>query len=298
MGFALTLLLVESLGLYALSLSYVAVQLYQYAAYWYRIRRRHRHVLPPRLTPLAWNDARALLGSGTWVSVAQIAQVLLAGTDILIITNVMNATAVVPYTITAKLAMVLANQPAAIMQAALPGISEIRGTADTERLQRAAAALGQALLILSSLVFCVVLALNEAFVEWWPGLPVGSYGGNTLTALILLAIVARQANFAIVYTLFSLGGERRISITTLADGLVTVCTSVLLVRALGVVGAPLGSLIGVTIVSVPANLRGLAERSGVPISVWVRPFWAWGWRFILLGVGAWFVAMLRIPPNL
>ena len=297
-GFFLTVFLIDALGLYALAISFAAVQVWQYGAYAYRVWSRHRQVMPRRLSPIAWSEARTLLSSGTWVSVGQVAQVLLVGTDILIITNILGAEAVVPYTITAKLATALANQPPAIMQAALPGIAEIRGTADTERLQRAASALGQVLLILSTLVFCVVMGINDAFIAWWPGISERFYGGNLLTALILLAMVARHANFAVIYTLFSLGGERRISITTLADGLVTLIASVLFVREFGIIGAPMGSLVGVVMVSLPANLRGLALRAGVSVGQWLRPFIGLGWRFALLAVASAAVGALDIPPTI
>ena len=296
-GLAITVLLADSLQLYALAFSYAAAQFYQYAAYGYRLWRHHRHLLPRRLPALDWTETRPLLVSGGWISVGQVAQVLLAGTDILIITNVLNAEAAVPYSITAKLVVALANQPAIVMQAAMPGIAEIRGADDMPRLQRAAGALGQMLLILSCVVFCTVLALNRTFVDWWPDLPEGNYGGDRLTAMLLLAMVARQANFAVSYTLFALGGERRISITNLLDGVVTLTSSVLLVRAYGVIGAPLGSLLGVALVSIPANLRGLAVRTGVPVSEWLRPFLGWSWRFVLLGAGAAGVARQDLPAT-
>ena len=297
LGLVITVLLAESLQLYALAFSYAAAQLYQYIAYGYRLWTRHRHLLPQRLLPLAWPDARVLLVSGGWISVGQVAQVLLAGTDILIITNVLNAEAAVPYSITAKLVAALANQPAIVMQAAMPGIAEIRGADDMPRLKRAAGALGQMLLILSCVVFCIVLGLNRAFVEWWPGLADGNYSGDRVTATLLIAMVARHANFAVSYTLFALGGERRISITNLLDGLVTLSSSVLLVRAFGVVGAPVGSLLGVVLVSIPANLRGLAARTGVPVSEWLQPFWGWGWRFAVLAGGAAMIARQGVPPT-
>ncbi len=296
-GFILTVSLVKlGIGLYALAVSFVAVQLYQFVASWVRLRSRHRHLLPTHLTRLRWSEARTLLLSGTWVSIAQVAHVLLVGTDVLIITQMLGAAAVVPYAITGKLVSVLSTQPGAIVQAALPGISEIRGTSDMGRLQRAASALGQAMLILSGVVFCVVLAVNEAFVDWW-GVPGDPYAGDLLTALLLFAMVARLANYAVSLTLFALGGEKRISLTTLADGLVTVLVATLLVERLGMIGAPIAAVLGAVLISVPANLKGLSMRAGIPVFQWLRPFWGWGWRFALLAAGASAVSRLAIPPS-
>ena len=168
--------------------------------------------------------------------------------------------------------------------------------AEIDRLQRAASALGQAMLVLSSVIFCVVLVVNQPFVHWL-GVPNSPYAGDLLTGLLLLAMIARHANFAVVFTLFSLGGERRISLTTLADGAITVVGTVLLVRRFGLIGAPIASLIGATIVSLPANFRGLAARAGIPVIHWLRPLWSWAWRFVVLASGAALVTRVNIAPT-
>jgi O-antigen/teichoic acid export membrane protein len=297
LGFVLTVGLVKlGFGLYALAAGFVAVQLYQFIASWVRLRVRHRHALPARLTPLPWAEARRLLMSGTWFSVAQVAQVLVFGTDVVIITNLLGAEAVVPYAITAKLVVVLGNQPSTVIQTAFPAMSEIRGTDDMGLLKRAASALTLAMLIASGVVFCVVLVVNEAFVDWW-GVPNNPYAGDLLTGVLLFAMIARHANYAIVLTLFSLGGEKHIALTTLVDGLVSVIAAVILVKEIGIIGAPIGSLIGVLLISVPTNLRKLSTRARIPVAEWVRPMWGWSWRFILLVAGAGVLARQSIPPT-
>jgi O-antigen/teichoic acid export membrane protein len=182
------------------------------------------------------------------------------------------------------------------MQAALPGIAEIRGGADAAHLQRVASALSQAMLLVSGLVFCVVLVVNEPFIARW--MPTNPYGGDFLTLLLLSLMLVRHWNFAVLYTLFALGGERRIALTTLADGIVTVIASVILVANIGVIGAPIGSMIGVVLVSLPANLRGVARASGLSPLAWMTPLWGWTWRFVLLGVGAFLASRLAIPATI
>jgi O-antigen/teichoic acid export membrane protein len=297
LGFVTTVGLVTfGLGLYALAFGFVVVQLYQYVASGMRLWFRHRQLLPKKLSPLAWSDARRLLASGTWVSVAQVAQVLLVGTDVVIMAQLLGAEAVVPYAITGRLVSVLSTQPSVLVQAALPGVSEIRGTSDLARLKRVSSALGLGMLILSTVVFCVVLVVNQSFIVWW-GVPKNPYAGDLVTALLLFAMIARHANFSIVLTLFALGGEKRISLTTLADGIMTVVATMLLVPRLGVVAAPLASIAGATLISLPANLRGLSIRAGVPVLEWIRPLWGWMWRFAALALGALILARQTIRPT-
>ena len=62
-----------------------------------------------------------------------------------------------------------------------------------------------------------------------------------------------------MYTLFCFGYERQISLTSLADGVVTVVATALLVWKWGAIGAPLGAIAGVVLVSLPLNLRSVAQ---------------------------------------
>ena len=77
------------------------------------------HRLPREL-----ETARVLNFRLVWISVSQIAQVLLNGTDLLIIAGLLGPTAVVPYACTGKLVSLLANQAQLFMQMALPALSE------------------------------------------------------------------------------------------------------------------------------------------------------------------------------
>jgi hypothetical protein len=73
-------------------------------------------------------------------------------------------------------------------------------------------------------------------------------------------------------------------LTTFADGVVTVGVSALLIRLVGLEGAPLGSLAGVLLVSLPLNLAGLARSLGTTVFQVAAPLWPWFWRFAVLAV--------------
>jgi len=85
-----------------------------------------------------------------------------------------------------------------------------------------------------------------------------------------------------VYTIFALGYERRISITTLVEGLVNLAAALILVRWLGPIGAPLGSILGVCLVSIPGNLSALAHELHMSTLRTVAPLWSWFWRLLLV----------------
>lgn len=285
-GTAVTVALVlAGVGLYAVAAGWAAAQVAAAVFWWQRLRRHHPAVLPRGLPPLTRADARAWLGSSVWVSVAQVAQVLLAGTDLVIIGKVLGPAAVVPYAVTAKLVSVLANQPQMVMQAAMPALSELRASARSRaQLLRTTTALTQMMLLMSGGICVVVLLVNGAFVSWW--VSPRQYAGPAVTACLLAGMLLRHWNTTAVYTIFCLGYERRIAVTTLIDGIVTVGAAVLLVRVLGPVGAVLGSVAGVCLVSLPANFAALIAGTGSSVAGVLVPLAPWFARFAGLAAGA------------
>ena len=282
--------------LYSLAAGWTALQLIIAAASYYRLRTRFPSVLPRGLPELPWATARVRLGQGFWVSLSQIGQVLLNGTDILIIGKLFGPTAVVPFVITGKLISVMSNQPQMLMAAAGPALSQMRMSESRERLSEVCIALSQAMLMLSGAVVCVVLGINQSFITRWVG--ANQYGGFWLTALILLSMLLRHWNLTVGYALLCFGHERRLCLTGLLDGLVSIGAVVLLVRLYGLIGAPLGMIVGACLISLPANLAALARESNKSMWEMVHPLIPWFIRFVVLAGGAGILARAWTPDTL
>lgn len=297
-GTALTVALVAGgVGLYALAAGWVVSQLLPLPLMFWRLRGRFADALPARLPRLAWPDVRRQLSRGGWTSVNQIAVALLFGTDVLVIGKLLGPSAVVPYAFTAKLAGVLANQPQMLMQVAIPALSELRAGAPREHTARVCTALGQMMLMVSGGVVCVVLAVNRGFVEWWVG--AGQYGGFALTSLVLAAMLLRHCNLVVSYVLFAFGGhDRRLALTALSDGLVTALALLALTSGFGVVGTGAGMLVGVCLVSLPANLSALSRTGTLTPASLARSLAPWFWRFSALAVLAGLLAHAVVPDTL
>lgn len=280
MGTATTVVLVlAGWGLYALAVGWSVSQGLSSTIWWVRLRRRFPTALPRHLPAYSGEPLRNRLSRGLWISAAQVAQVLLQGTDLLIIGKIMGPKAVVPYFCTAKVLTVLANQPHLLAQSAQPGLSELRTSANRQRLRDVSAALTQAILVLSGAVVCVVLLVNQGFVSWWVG--AAQYGGFWLTVTLALGMLLRHWNTTSVYSLFALGHDKRISIVTLADGTVTVVALVLLTRGYGLLGAAVGAMVGVILVGLPANLHLLARETSTSVTGLAANLWPWAWRMAL-----------------
>jgi O-antigen/teichoic acid export membrane protein len=280
-------------GLHALAVGWTVFQLMVAAAGYYRLRARFPTVLPATLPSMLWPTARKRLTQGFWVSLSQIAQVLLNGTDMLIIGKLFGPAAVVPFVCTGKMITVLANQPQILMSAAGPALSEMKTGETQERLTQTCIALGQAMLMLSGAVVCVVLAVNQGFVGRWVG--ANQYGGFWLTALILLSMLLRHWNLTVAYMLLCFGYERRLCVTALLDGLASVCGVLLFVRLWGLVGAPLGMIAGAALVSLPLNLLTQARASHLTVWQLLRPLSPWFARFVVLICGASALARIFTP---
>src|SRR4029079_12275738 len=83
-------------GLYALAGGWVVSQLLPALVAWRRVAVAFPGVLPRRIARLSWSEARCSLGRGSWISVAQIAQVLLSGTDLVVAGRLLGPEAIVP----------------------------------------------------------------------------------------------------------------------------------------------------------------------------------------------------------
>lgn len=283
-------------GLYSLAIGWTVQQFAGAFTGWYRLRTHFPTVLPRSLPEMPWSTARTRLTQGGWVSLSQVAQVLLNGTDILIIGTLFGPAAIVPFVITGKLIGVLANQPQMLMALAGPALSQMRIGESRERLSEVCVALSQAMLMLSGAAVCVVLAVNQGFVGRWVG--TRQYGGFWLTALILLSILLRHWNLTVGYALFCFGYERRLCLTALLDGLVSVSAMFLFVRSFGLVGAPMGMIAGTVLVSLPANLSILAREGDMSVVKLMQPLSPWFVRLVVLLAITGALARIWIPETL
>jgi O-antigen/teichoic acid export membrane protein len=288
------LLVLFGQGLMALALSWVVNQVIATGVFWYRLKTRFPQALPNRLPGFNRTGALNHLKKGLWISASQVAQILVNGTDLVLIGKLLDPSATVPYSCTGKLASVLANKPQMLMQAAFPALSELKGGGSKPRIRQATMALSQAMLALTGIVACVVLAVNRSFVEWWIG--PNQYGGGLLTALIVAAMVMRHWNSTFTYSLFCFGYERRLALTGITDGCVSFFGSAILIYFIGPIGAPIGVLMGTCLVNMPANLTALAREMETTPFALLATSGSWLTRFGAVALGG-MLATIVLEPH-
>lgn len=294
LGTATTIaLIVAGAGLYALVIGWIVTTTVPAALAWWR--SRSLWPAADRTAPRGPNSE--IFRSSLWLSAGQVAQVLLAGSDVLLVGRLLGAAAVVPYACTGKLVTVFANHPHLLMHVAQPALAEMRTSESRDRLRVVATALTQAMLMMSGALVVVILPLNHAFVTWWVG--PSQYGGWQLTLGFAVMMVLRHVTVALVYTLFCFGYERQISLTSLADGVVTVVATAVLVWTWGPIGAPVGSIIGALLVSLPVNGRSMAREMELSAAAFVRLLAPLLFRIVAVGATmsfmSWWLGPMSIP---
>jgi O-antigen/teichoic acid export membrane protein len=264
-------------SLYALAAGWAAGQLLTCALCWGRLRSRH-----PGVTLWgAWPGGAALgrhLRPSLWTAARQLAQLLVYGSDLVILGGLLGPAVVVVYSCSTRLLTLLNNQAYLLATTAVPALSELSVGGDRDRLCRASQALGLAMLIVSGGLGIVVLTTNAAFTQWWVGPEL--FAGALLTLLTVVSMVARHWVFTWLQTVFAFGHDRRLALAALADGAVTLVATIAWTSAFGVLGVPLGSLTGLVLTNGPVGLATLSAAMGAPplrILAWT---WPWLWRFV------------------
>src|SRR5437588_2097727 len=188
--------------LYSLAIAWIAGQSLLALIWAARVFLRYRYALPRRLLQVRWPEARQYLGKSTWVTVTKIGDVLLSGTDLLLVGRFLGPGAVIAYACTGKLLLVLSNQPQMLMELALPGLSHMRFAESRERTRQAFTALSQGMLLMTGAIVSCVLLLNRSFVSWWVGKDL--YAGTLLTALLIASLLLRHWNLTLSGSVFCL----------------------------------------------------------------------------------------------
>ena len=257
--------------------------------------RGYSKLLPRALPSLTLAEARKTIKGSSFITLQRIGVIFLNGTDNLVVDRGLGAAAVVPYACTNKAYGALENFPRMILDAARPGLTEMRAGTAPAHVVRVTNTLTLGALVFGGLFASVVFAVNKGFVIWWIG--EAQWGGQAVSLLLAIAMVFRIWVVSLHYASFAFALDRTLSITLILDGFVTVVASLLLVRSLGYVALPVGSLIGGTIVTLPILMTAIARDVGVSVLALVLPLWTWAWRFALCMIGAYFVARAWTPTR-
>ncbi len=283
---ATVVLILLGFGLKALAVAGAAGQIVAATAGFVRMASRHPAILPRRIRWASRDVIRRHMAPGVWVSLSQVAHLLIYATDILVVGRILGPEGALRFSFTDKTENLLCNVPFSISNLAGPAIGELKGAGRKEELARVVGVLAAAILILSGAIVLAVLETNRVFVRTWIGEQY--FGGMTLTAVILANMMARHWQFPYGVAIFYYSADqlRNLTLMQIADGLVSLGLSITLVHRMGIVGAPLGSLIAVLVTQWPASVLILARVSKTSVWSTLSPVMPWLVRFIPLAMVA------------
>lgn len=284
------LLVLMGWRLFALATGWAVGQAIAAIGCYLRVRTLEPEATDALSTPAGWSSVVGRISAGAWVSVGQVAQVLVAGSDALVVATVAGPAAVVPLSCTSKLAAVLNNHPYVLVHTAAPALAELRVSAPAAHVLDVCMALSRSVLVLSGGLACIILVANPTFVRLWVGPE--QYAGTSITVAVVALMMARHLNVTIAQLLFCFGHEKRLAITGLLDGLVGVTGMWLAVPRFGLVAAPLAQLAAVCVVSLPYHSYLLGRTLGPGSArMYLASIAGWFWRGAvpLAAGGAWVI---------
>lgn len=265
-------------------------------------RHRLRTSYPATRSLHRWPGMKSLLErfrTSLWMSLAQLAQVLTAGTDLVVIGWVLGPAAAVAYGCTVKLLAVLTNPCYSIGLIAQPALSELHASGDSARFVTAVRSVSTSIVVAGSAVAISAVSFSPLFVHSWVGSQ--HFAGPMVIALSAVALLLRLLAFSWWSVAYVMGHERALSIVLVVDGLVTCGAGIGWTYLIGPSGAPLGSITGAALVYAPTGLlaisRGLKQRMSttfrwsvdglfrftlvfLPVLLYSMTSWSAGWQSI------------------
>ena len=142
---------------------------------------------------------------------------------------------------------------------------------------------------------CVTIAVNGGFVAWWVGH--AEFAGLQVSTWLALNMLFSHWNTALVFTLFAFGYEKRISIATVANGVVAVAATAILTSRFGLKGAPIGFILGSVVVGIPSSLVAIARETQTTTRALLLSIVPLGWRFALLAAAMTMLARSWVPSS-
>lgn len=204
---------------------------------------RHRPALRPSPRLVERSGARSLTRVGVHFVVATIAAAVILATDNLVIAQNLGPEAVTPYSVTFLLTQLVIQVVMLLLDASWPAYSEAAGKGDVawlRRTHRRVFGLSAAMLAASAVVF---MAVARPLVEVWTGSTTAVPPWGLLGALVLLATV--QGSFLCTGRLITaLGAVHVTAGVGVANAVINLTASLLLVGPMGSTGVALGTVIG------------------------------------------------------
>jgi O-antigen/teichoic acid export membrane protein len=212
---------------------------------------------------------RKMVSYGSITFVAAIASQLRFYSDSTVIGIFIGSAAITYFSIGSKLVSYSANVTQSMSQIFTPMSSEFNATGDMERLRRILIMGNRACAFIVFPLAATLIILGKSLIQVWVG---AKYVSIAYTVLVLLIVSdsSQMAQSASSKILYGMARHRTLAFVWLAEGVVNLILSVVLLRRYGVIGVAIGTAVPqlcTNIVFLPQHLcRVLGVRLGTFLS--------------------------------
>ena len=239
------------------------------AAAFFRARRLAPELLRgwPRPT---WQGAAKLFreGIGAWLSGAG---VQLMERSSAVVLAFLGGLAVVPVLVcTSRVSQMLTQVTWTLPDSALVGLAQLGGENQQARLREVMLSIVRLHLIVSSLMACVVLAINPAFVRIWVGAKF--FGGLQLNLLLAVEVISASFVHGLLTIIGAQSHRLSIGLATLWQGAVYLALALALARRFSLPGLLAADLLAPMLSTLPLSLWLLRSVYGFSLGQIGREF--------------------------
>jgi len=274
-GAAVTVaLLLAGFGLWGMVWGFLAGQFLVVLLLVIRLAWKFPACFPRRPVPLFQPATKPVLAAGSWYSITALGSVFLGGLDLLILGTMLDPVFATVYTLTTRLPSTLSRQLLQVIGTVMPSLAEAGAERTPAELSYVLKTLFRCQALLVGLAVVLVAGVNEAFVAVWVR-DRSLFGGHALNAAFLVGMFVRQWQAMSAQMLFSLGFNRLVPISTLADGILTAALMIAFVGPFGMIGVPFATILGAVLVSLPINLAALGRTVGISMWELSQPVGEW-----------------------
>jgi O-antigen/teichoic acid export membrane protein len=219
-------------------------------------------LLPLKLTKTVIGK---LVKFGGYFQIGKLANIVALNTDNIIIASFLGATLVSSYTFTSKLALLFSvTLISKIPLALFPGISQLVDQKNSEALKKNFISLFRIVMRIGIVSSLFVFIVNEKFISAWVGSD--SYAGDLLSFVWIYMIFFDSIIRGVSIFIFSFGDLKGWAIASLAETILNISMSLLLIDKLGLVGVAVGTAISKTITTGIYTPLFLRKKLGLNIS--------------------------------
>lgn len=283
------------LGPVALLIGWMAQAVLLPVALWGRLLVSYRPLLPGVASVAAAPLPLDIVSKGTWSWLSGVGIALAATIELLAIAWFDAPETVFRFACTTKVMVLITPIIHTLCQSVLPGMAELRASGDSIAIRRVTTAYTEIILAASGLFGVVVLATNAGFVSWWVG--PDKYLGDNVMVLAVIGMNLRHWLNAAAVTAFCLDHDRRLWQLTFLDGLISAAATIAIVRWGGPTLAPLGPLLAVSVVTLPALLWLIFSDGTLNGVRMLLSIGVWATAYVLLAILAYALGRTLRPST-